>query len=617
MWIAVVLHPLLRTRPARTSLATTTFRSRIASVLARSVALASCSWTGGCLAPPVLLPPIQVDLERALPRYPQGTERVELALASGERLRGLFVPSDEGAPIVLHLLESSGSVGSARLDYGELCAELSDVGFASLLIDYTGIGLSDGEASADHLERDARAMWEEAVRRAGGDPGRVVVRGVSLGAISSALLLKGGARPRSILLLAPVLEDSVVARFARAFRGPLAGWFAGLVYRRAADVSVVEAIRGGGVPVFLVSGDDDPLLDEGDRRALDQAASANRGGLFRREGDHVLVSIEAHSLLREERPLLGRLFPEGPPAAKRLQGLLASLPPDIAARFEPGTAGHARLADLSRHCRVGDPVVLAAAASGSANGESAARMVWLHRKRAWPALPFDDLAASLSLDDPARDLPLDLVEDYSRTIDLPRSYGGAWRVLDGDSIVAAAQGPGIDTGVRTWSLGLAFLGGVRVELATDLSRLYLGLRARGLAEDDARRQFARILLKGQRIPDRLTRAPDGRLVLEALEGGAWRALDLARPPAQAPEVRFEGKWFADLPERGFGQPRTAQVALRRSSRRHSRRRGGGPGSLLGPRTSRNRPLPPPASPCAEKLADRKPKGLECPPRAFH
>ncbi len=556
-----------------------------------------------------------MDLEQALPRYPQGTERVELALASGDRLRGLFVPSDEGAPIVLHLLESSGSVGSARLGYGELCAELSDLGFASLLIDYTGIGLSDGEASADHLERDARAMWEEAVRRAEGDPGRVVIRGVSLGAISSALLLKGGARPRSILLLAPVLEDSAVPRFARAFRGPLAGWFAGLVYRRVADVSVVEAIRGGGVPVFLVSGDGDPLLDEGDRGALDEAASAHRGGLIRREGDHVLVSIEAHSLLREERPLLGRLFPEGPPPAKRVQGLLASLPPDVAARFEPGTAGHARLADLSRHCRVGDPVLLAAAAVGNASGESAARMVWLHRKRAWPALPFDDLAASLSLDDPAGDLPLDLVEDYSRTIDLPRSYGGMWRVLDADSIVAEAQGPGIGTGIR-FRTALVFPGGVRVELATDLSRLYLDLRARGLGEDDARRQFARILLKGQRIPDRLARAPDGRLVLEALEGGAWRALDLARPPAQTPEVRIESKLFADRPDRGSGQPRTGPAALRRSSRRPPRRRRGGPASLLCPGTSRNRRLPPPASPCAKRLADRNPKGIECPPRAF-
>ncbi len=88
--------------------------------------LLSCSLAGGCLAPPALLPPYDVDLERALAEYPPGTEKVELALSADDRLRGLFVPSDAGAPVVLHLLESSGSVGSCRFSYGELCSELSE-----------------------------------------------------------------------------------------------------------------------------------------------------------------------------------------------------------------------------------------------------------------------------------------------------------------------------------------------------------------------------------------------------------------------------------------------------------------------------------------------------------
>ncbi len=502
--------------------------------------LAWCAFSGACFAPPALLPAFDVDIERALQGYPPGTERVELELDSGKRLRGLYVPSDSGAPVVLHLLEATGSVASCKFEYGELCAELSDLGFASLLVDYRGIGISDGHPSVDHLKVDSLAMWQEAVRRAGGDPGRVVVRGVSMGTIATALLLEEGVRPRAIVLISPVLARTVVERFTGVFTGEFLALFTRLLFREVADVDSVEEIREAGTPAFLVIGDEDPLLDEDDRAALSAAVWPAGGGSFRRPGDHLLVSIEAHTLLREERPLYSRFFPDRSPEASRVAQILEALPPEIGEQFAPGSEPHSRLTDLARHCRVGDPILLAAAAIGNANGESAARMVWLHRPDYRPELPFEDLACQLSLEDPAGDLAIDLVEDYSRPIELPRRHGGMYAILDAKAVVRAMHSNGMGLAGGSWSSSV-IAAGQRVEVRSDSELLMVSLRARGLAEDDARRQFVRILMKAQRIPDRLTRTGDGALVLEARENGEWRTLDLVTPPPDEPlSLRVRG-----------------------------------------------------------------------------
>jgi pimeloyl-ACP methyl ester carboxylesterase len=489
---------------------------------------------GGCLAPPALLPAYDVDLDKAIERFPPGTERVELPLASGERLRGVFVPSDAGAPVVLHLLESSGSVASCRFDYAELSAELADIGFASLVIDYRGIGISGGDRSVDHLEDDSLAMWNEALRRAGGDPKRVVVRGVSMGTIGTAYLLHRGLRPRAIVQIAPVVAKSVVERFARMMNGAFLGLVARAFYRPAADVDLAHEIREAGVPVFLVSGNGDPLLDEDDRRALGDAAWQGGGGLFRRAGDHLLVAIEAHSLLREERPLYAGFLPESPSGEARAGRLLDVLPEESAARFAPGSEARERLIELSKSCMVGDPLLLAAAALANENGESAARMVWLRRADYQAGRELEDLAAELSLEDPAGALPIDLVEEYSLPLRLPRRHGGLYCMLETSAIVHAAFAKGLGRGGGSWSSSILFSGGPVLEVRSDPERLMVALRARGLGESDARRQFVRILMKVYGIPDRLTRAQDGALVLEAREEDRWRVLDLSTPPPDEP-----------------------------------------------------------------------------------
>lgn len=71
-------------------------------------------------------------------------------------LRGFFVPADEGAPLVVHFAESgcSGFDGALFRRHYE---GLAHVGFASLAMDYRGVGASEGERAPTRLGEDAAA----------------------------------------------------------------------------------------------------------------------------------------------------------------------------------------------------------------------------------------------------------------------------------------------------------------------------------------------------------------------------------------------------------------------------------------------------------------------------
>src|SRR5262245_58824402 len=114
--------------------------------------------TGSCLAP-AILPARAVPLEKALGLYPEGSEVVELRDESAATLRGIFIPCEgsdgDPAPVVLYLLDSSGSVAGMESDFTDAAAELRDIGFASLIVDYTGVGLSEGTRSVSNLFPDS------------------------------------------------------------------------------------------------------------------------------------------------------------------------------------------------------------------------------------------------------------------------------------------------------------------------------------------------------------------------------------------------------------------------------------------------------------------------------
>lgn len=170
-----------------------------------------------CFTPPAVAPAGFPELR--LSDYPPGAELVELPVAGGAVLRGVYLPAGDDAPLVVHfpaMLESvsGGTHGDVfmvaedgwlvgRHDLGAvqfsakimplastdeaapftpaplhhgLFTALRRAGLSLLFVDYEGVGASTGSRSPKHLARDARAVWEEALRRVDGDPQRVVLR---------------------------------------------------------------------------------------------------------------------------------------------------------------------------------------------------------------------------------------------------------------------------------------------------------------------------------------------------------------------------------------------------------------------------------------------------------
>lgn len=490
----------------------------------------------GRLSPPALLEAGPRVADYSLERLPPGTEKVAVELASGERLRGVFVPSDRGAPVVLHFLESSGSITSPLLlGYHDLLADLADAGFASLVLDYRGIGASDGSRSVAHLAEDVEAMWDEAVRRAG-DPDLVVLRGLSLGALGVGLALNQGAEPAGIELVAPVRAQSAVRHFAAYTFAEPAAWLAALVFRPVAQVDLAIELERSRAPLLVVAPESDFLLPETERAPLERLV-ASRGRWVAVDEDHFGAVADAHgSLLAAESDFLGGLFRDWPDVAARTHALLARLPPELAAACEQDEGAQSRLRVLARLAPRACPGIAAAVTALDLPLERVQGIASGHRDGCLPGGQdgsAEDWIALLDPWDPAGPLPHERL-----TLFLPASpctlygtprppVGAGWACID--ALIAHVQ-------VAEEAVALGSDGGAAIVPARpgsvnvfDLGVFWRELREeRRLGALDARRQIVRMLLKGERIPERLVTRPEG-VGLEAKECGVWRPVDLDWP----------------------------------------------------------------------------------------
>lgn len=512
----------------------------------------------GFLVPPAILAGQETTLRNDADRFPPGTEFVEIPLPSGDRLRGVYVPSDPGAPIVLHLLESSGSVASTSLGYRPLLAALADGGFASLMVDYRGVGASDGGRSPRHLEDDAWAMWSEALRRTGGDPGLVAVRAISIGTLAAASLADRGARPAAWILLAPVRAETVVRHFAAwQFPGVL-GQLASRFFRPPTNVDLVASVANMRPHLWVESPDGDELLPDSEQADLHRAVDA-AGGAWGRAVDekmrkldqdknvihirffasHVFTSNAAHDLFPpEETALYASAFPHWPDREAHALAVLAELPPGLTERFDRGTDARKRLDELASDLRRAGSVRLAAAALGVEDVEIARQILrmdvdsqdrWLHH------LDLDGTLRVLDCRDPAGELPEPLLLDWVRNFSSIRKDRDAVscelslrRILELARSSEAAAASGVDpmrtvVGLRQWTSELLPCGALWRVLLVD----------RGLSRADARRQATRILLKAAAIPDRIVDLTDGGARLEVRDGSTWARVDLDEPSGKA------------------------------------------------------------------------------------
>jgi dienelactone hydrolase len=535
-------------------------RRRLGAGLA-ATGLIACALAGflgvvpGCLTPPALLPAEWVDGERCIALYPQGTQRVEIPVERDTTLRGLFVPAGEGAPVVLHLLESSGSAATLKYHYYALCDQLADLGYASLLMDYSGVGASSGSASPRHLARDAEAMWDEALRRAGGDPERVVVRGISIGTLAAAHLLSDGARPLAAILIAPIRAETAVTRFAAQSYNGLVGWLAGGLYRDVTDVDLARTLAQAQVPLLVVTGSLDFFLSDEERDLLYDAVVAAKGTWVQHYLGHVALTIAGHEVMREELSFLPGASASAPILEARVEQVLAALDPDAAAHFADAAA-RARLKELVSCKGASDPSTTAALALAGAEGSDAILQAWRLRVRPYAKLPFDTLAAAVSLRGPLGPLPTEWLDRCGMPLHVLTLYGSSFASLsDAQRIAKTVQSAMRGEDVReSVSLELGF---DSAEVVVDPTALVQSLRASGGSEEAVRATAALVLLKAQRIPARAVETPRGPGV-ETWSAGAWLPLDLD-PPAADPSSPIVFSGFGKLPQE-LGERATALVA---------------------------------------------------------
>ncbi len=519
----------------------------------------------GCYVPPVVLAAGVPALD--ITEFPPGAELVEVRAAPGITLRGVQMAPPPGAPVVLHLLESMASITNGSRPFGTISiggdpeseagqvrslsqlmadgwpaespddklrlqhrwlSRLTALGLGGLVLDYEGVGASDGARSPDTLRRDARAAWERAVALAGGDERRVILRGTSLGALAAATLLQDGARPGAVILIAPVRAETVAVNFASRTWSPALLFVAQWFVRDAVDVNLVEVLGRLDVPLLVVSTRDDFLLPP-DEAALVASAVSRAGGTFLlRRSSHEGLSLSSRDVLAVELAFFDRVFPAVRPG--RLDAVLRvaqdrNMDPQLLA---PGTRGRERLEALLAQTALPAPeLTLAAVLAGLSDAELGSVsdwLAWLPRERIG-ALAQPELDALLNLQDPSGRVDIACLGETA----------AAWSAVPRDAaqIVAAFVSTVRSAKPVSVEFVISFITG-KVE-TPDCEAIALSefqnsrrklLKDRGLPPADADRLTLRVMLKAAGIPERVVTGAAGVSCVQVFEDGVWREFDL-------------------------------------------------------------------------------------------
>jgi serine aminopeptidase S33 family len=483
-------------------------------------------------------------------------EHVEVEGPEGARLRGLFVHADRDAPIVVHLLESGGSASVeedrwAGRNPGNVVFELADLGFASLLLDYRGVGSSEGSRRTAHLEEDVHAMWREALRRVNGDGGRLFVRATSIGTVGAMILLRDGVRPAGLALIAPIDAATVAGHFAGAVFGALARGLAAWTLRPVADdVDMPTRLARADAPLFVAAGSEDELWPSNEQAGVRSIVAERRGRFadehaFRQrifvlhmDGEDVTspilhhISLTIHS--KEEMTDAERSFWKerggAIDVAARIARVLDGIAPAVRKNLESNPVERRRLEPVAAAHVGADPRVLAFLARCRAEGPAARTFLGDCRFRS-PAFLGDLGEPSwlevLTFDDPAGDLSGELTLRAFGFFHRGVNSGQLPEPASVATVLEVARGvaaDGIACASRKWrGKGPHDSGWWGEDLRSPLwSPLAKDAR---LTRVDAARHFVRILFHGAGIPDRVTVSTDGTAPLEARDGERWVAID--------------------------------------------------------------------------------------------
>ena len=203
--------------------------------------------TGG---PP---PPVSV----VLPGASEWTVRT----ADGLALAAWFVPADEPRADGMTVLVAPGNAGN-RGDRAPLARALGDAGFDVLLVDYRGYGGNPGSPTESGLALDVRAAYE-ALRDRDVAADRILLFGESLGgAVVTSLATEVPAA--GLVLRSPFVDLATVAADAYPFLP--------VRWLLQDELPVLEPIRDVRIPVAVVYGTADSIVDPAQSRRVAEAA---------------------------------------------------------------------------------------------------------------------------------------------------------------------------------------------------------------------------------------------------------------------------------------------------------------------------------------------------------
>jgi dipeptidyl aminopeptidase/acylaminoacyl peptidase len=194
-------------------------------------------------------------------------EPATLTTADGLRLAGWYIPSHNGATIIL-----CHGLGTNRADMLLQAVLLAEHGYGSLLFDFRAHGESEGEmvtygyGEAD----DVLAAVDYLLARPDVDPQRIGILGGSLGAATAIHAAARSTHLRAVVAESAFtsLEDEVASSF-KAFSGlpafpfapftvAFAQWQTGLRISEVRPIDDIPSIAPR--PVFIIHGTDDELI---------------------------------------------------------------------------------------------------------------------------------------------------------------------------------------------------------------------------------------------------------------------------------------------------------------------------------------------------------------------
>ncbi|MBA3856204.1 MAG: hypothetical protein C0507_04775 [Cyanobacteria bacterium PR.3.49] len=232
-------------------------------------------------------------------------EPVTFAAKSGNQLHGLYFQKPSSAfTILLH----HGQGGNLATHFG-LAKTMLLAGYSVLTYDYEGFGMSSGTASNEALLDDGNAAYNFLVNNKQIKPSKIIQCGVSLGSAVASHVAQHSPSA-AVILISPYNSINQVA----IERVPFFRFYPQFLFPQP-DMGSLQFIRSNKtVPVLLIHGANDPIIDAHHAKELDSQA----------QGPHWLVmEPKAHHgdfstifLADEIKAFVQRSLPPGQPMPK-------------------------------------------------------------------------------------------------------------------------------------------------------------------------------------------------------------------------------------------------------------------------------------------------------------